>query len=430
MKIDGKGVGATLMSGIIGLCCLALEIGDCQIANNEMAADKATEVEANNKLAVDLYVNLRDEGENISLAPLCLRESLAMLYTGAGGDTGKQIKDSLHFSRNFDPTSVAKLNHDLENIAIDDGVDYVNANCLWLQSSDSLDLSFLERARNQYNTVVELVDFFHDRPFVVSNMSAYLKQELPATVKPTIGIALKATGGMTFVNVSVFKGFLRTQETNAVFDGDFWVGGSQSVRCSLLKCTGEFHAFPYQGLYEAIELPFIGHDFSLVVVLPLVRDGQLTLQNGKYVGTPQGAALDEFERELANSGFSKMLRMLSKTSLRPMEVVLPRFSLLNTYDLAGPLRSIGITNALTDHDHMADFSRIDKSGKLALSLFLHQSVLKISGAVSLEPAHKRDAMVPSHRTGFRADHPFVFVIRDRRSGAILFVGRLMDPTQQ
>jgi serpin B len=155
-------------------------------------------------------------------------------------------------------------------------------------------------------------------------------------------------------------------------------------------------------------LPYYGGDLAMVIVLPQAVDG-----------------LAEIETALTTENLNAWLARLDNTNPHKTYVHLPRFTTRRSVDLVPVLRSLGIVSAF---DSTADFSGMDGTKNLFLATALHQTFVEVneSGTEAVAAATfgvKSKSMPDS----FRADHPFLFLIRDRASGTILFLGRLADP---
>jgi serpin B len=168
---------------------------------------------------------------------------------------------------------------------------------------------------------------------------------------------------------------------------------------------------------QAIELPYAGGALAMVVVLPSKRDGLPALEK-----TLDGARLDG------------VLRKLDALPSREVEVYLPRFRVEASFRLEGVLEQLGVRHAFDRQQ--ADFSGItaDPAG-LAIGAVIHRAFVEVNeegteAAAATAVVTFRGAAFakPPPTPVFRADHPFLFFLRDRRSDLVLFLGRLLDPT--
>lgn len=168
--------------------------------------------------------------------------------------------------------------------------------------------------------------------------------------------------------------------------------------------------FPYTATneYQAAELPYLGDDISMLILLPKRRDGLLSLEQNLTSTT-----LDEIRRSM---------------STKKLELHLPRFKMEFSKSLPSQLQKLGISKIFGSGSD--DFSGIsaNDSKKLSVSDVSHKSVIDVNEegteAAAATSAVMRFVSLPPKKTVFRVDHPFMFFIIDKRSGLIVFMGRI------
>ena len=163
---------------------------------------------------------------------------------------------------------------------------------------------------------------------------------------------------------------------------------------------------------QVLELPYAGNDLSMVVLLPRKVDGLAGLEKG----------LDAARY----AGWTKGLRM------REVQLALPKFKMTSEFGLNGTLGALGMKDAFTPK---ADFSGMDGKKDLYISAVVHKAFVDVNeegteaAAATGVAVNMKSVQLPQEPVVFRADHPFLFVIRDNRTGSILFLGRVADPTR-
>jgi serpin B len=198
------------------------------------------------------------------------------------------------------------------------------------------------------------------------------------------------------------------KETNTLRHG-FTLIAREKVNVPLMSQTGKFNYLDGDS-FQALELPYAGKDLSMVVFLPKRADG-----------------LADFEKQLTAANRAGWL-----PKLRAQEVVvgLPKFKVTSEFSLKDTLSALGMPRAFSGR---ADFSGLDGSKDLFLSAVVHKAYVDVNEegteAAAATGVVVKLAAAPVGRV-FRADHPFVFLIRDRRSGSILFMGRLTNPQKE
>ena len=388
-------------------------------------------VDGNTGFAFNLYGQLATNPGNLFFSPYSISTCLAMLYAGASGNTEQQMSRVLGFGTNQQQfASVfgqlqAGLRTDQETNVIELNI----ANALWIQESFPVLPSFLETVTNQYQASVGQADFVSDADAVRQNINAWVAQETrnriqnilaPGSITPDFRLVL--------ANAIYFLGkwTVSFQETNTETQ-PFFISGSTVTEVPLMHQPllsgpdGQPILFKYMQTYpaqsaspssndfQALELPYGSNQLSMVILLPSQLDG-----------------LKQLEQQLSPAFLSDVL---SRMTPQPVEIFLPRFTLESFLDLGGTLAGLGMPDAFIPF--AADFSGIDGANDLFVGFVVHKAwgEIKESGT---EAAAATVIGVVATSVGpppliFRADHPFLFLIRDAQTGSVLFMGRLTSP---
>ena len=190
---------------------------------------------------------------------------------------------------------------------------------------------------------------------------------------------------------------------------DFYLDASRKVRCRMMHCTGKFRSGRASPDCEVLELPYSGNAFSMFVLLPLGWEG-----------------LDKLESKFNAQNVSAWLSSV-QPSAEAAHVYLPKFKFQTEFSLNQTLAAMGMADAFNVN---ADFSGMDGTTNLYLSSVLHQAFVEVDEAGTTAGAATRSHVGTKGMSPmFRADHPFLFLIRHNPSGSILFIGRVADPTR-
>ena len=211
---------------------------------------------------------------------------------------------------------------------------------------------------------------------------------------------------MVLTNAIYFKGNWATQfKVKSTREMPFRLTADKSEKTPMMFQKGNFGYFA-DAEVEVLEMPYKGEKVSMVVLLPRKVDG-----------------LAKLEKNLAAAKLSGWLGKLRKVKI---DTWFPRFKMTSRFDLSSKLQALGMRRAFGD----ADFSGMDGSRKLYLSAVFHKAFVEVNEE-GTEAAAATAAIVGlrSIRRGprFRADHPFLFLIRDKVTGSILFLGRYAKP---
>ena len=163
---------------------------------------------------------------------------------------------------------------------------------------------------------------------------------------------------------------------------------------------------------QILKMPYKGDDLSMVILLPKEKDG-----------------LDDLEKELTAENLTEWQKQLRK---REVEVFLPKFKMTSQFGLADRLKKMGMPDAF--NPDKADFSGMTGEKDLHISDVIHKAFVEVNEegteAAAATAVTMRVTSMPAPPPVFRADHPFMFVIQDTNTGSILFVGRIVDPTEE
>lgn len=367
--------------------------------------------QSSNQFAFDLYGQLRRQEGNLFFSPASISTALAMADAGAAGETRRQMDETLHFELPPDDlnagfAALSQLLHsrgDKQRLSM--------ANRLWGQKSYAFRPEFLETTRRYFGAELASLDFARSEQ-ARRTINAWVEEQTQGKIADLIppGV-LDATTRLVLTNAIYFKGAWEHEFTKqATRDEAFHLSKQQETKAPMMRQT---HEFRYAETPEAqiLELPYAGGELAMVLLLPKAIDG-----------------LPELETQLSQE---KVDKWLAKLKSRDVQTLLPRFKLTSQFQLSETLRTLGMALAFSDQ---ADFSGISAQEGLKITAVVHKAFVDVNeegteaAAATGVVFGPTAAPVREKPVVFRADHPFIFLIRDRRTGAMLFVGRVVDPT--
>jgi serine protease inhibitor len=373
-----------------------------------------TVVQGNTEFALDLYQRLRTEEGNLFLSPYSISTVLAMTYAGARGSTETQMAQTLHFTldqKRLHP-AFASLEEGLKTVQEKGHILFKVANALWPQVGYPLLEEFLALTEEHYGVLTAPVDY-GDSEAARRKINAWVEGRTQEKIRELIpqGI-LTALTRLVLTNAVYFKGKWASQfEKGSTRDAPFWIAPRRSVKVPMMT---QEHTFRYgdSDSLQTLELPYVGDDLSMIVLLPKKVDG-----------------LVELETALTVENLEKWMGGLGKTRVR---VFLPRFKVSRGFGLNDTLASMGMVDAFDDSK--ANFSGMDGNENwLYIAAVLHKAFVDVNEEGTEAAAATAAAMaargIPPPAPVFRADRPFVFLIRAGRTGSILFLGRVVNPTR-
>ena len=390
-----------------------LAVGIFTALSGARAADTASVVSGNNQFAFDLYAKLASGDGNLFFSPYSISTALGMTWAGARGNTELQMAQVLHFEANqaAEHTAFGGLQTQLNAVQERKLVALNIANGLWAQQDHKFLPAFLNIAEKDYGAKVEQVDFHTGADSVRKDINDWVSDKTAGRIKDLVGPgALNQMTRLVLVNAIYFKGKWLTQfKASDTHPAPFKTAPDQSVEAPFMHQIANFGYAEADGL-RLLELPYAGGDLSMVVVLPAETNGLKWLENGLTA--------------------DKLSGWVASTRKQKVEVYLPKFTLTGQFMLGDTLRAMGMTDAFTPE---ADFSGMDGERDLYISAVIHKAFVDVNEegteaaaatAVTIRAlAIARPIDIPI----FRANHPFLFLIRDVHSGSILFLGRLTQP---
>ena len=380
-------------------------------------AELTTLANGNSAFAFDLYQALRDEDGNLFYSPYSISLALAMTYAGARGETEKQMADTLHFTLPQDRLHLAFNSLDLElsqrgkGAKGKDGEGFrLNiANAIWGQKDYHFLATFLDVLAENYGAGLRVLDFTKEPEKSRIVINDWVREETegrienllpPGSVDPPTSLVL--TNAIYF-NAAWQYPF----EENATTDGLFHLleGGEVSV-----PMMGQEKSLGYaesEG-YQAVELPYDGRELSMVILLP---------QAGNFETFEKSLDVQQVDTIIKNLGSNQVI------------LTMPRFEFASSFRLGGTLAAMGMPDAFSGN---ADFSGMTGNRDLFISGVVHKAFVSVDEAGTEAAAATAvimpTAAPPGATVEVTIDRPFIFLIRDIKTGAISFVGRVVNPS--
>lgn len=361
-------------------------------------------VTGNNDFAVQMYRELGAAEGNLFFSPYSISSALGMTYIGARGATAKEMESALHFSvaQQALPAAFKDLNRELTATARKTGQKLNIANALVLTGGD---------VSSEFKSTLK--DYFDAEIFGggLDKINGWVKQKTEGKIK-TILEELDANSVCVLLNAIYFKGVWESQfRKSSTHDAPFNVSATKQVQVPMMYQKNDFKLLAEKD-FQAVSLPYKGKSLSMVIILPQTVDGLVSL-----------------ERQLTDQNLKGWLAKLDKQQAEKIDLFLPKFKLETNYNLVPAFSKLGMKDAFVLS--RADFRGMGwPKGRLYISQIKHKAFVEVNeegteaaAATAVEMATKSFRQDPV----FRADHPFLCLIRDHQSGSILFMGRIVNP---
>ncbi len=375
-------------------------------------------VRGNAAFAMDLYAQLRASPGNLFLSPYSVSMSLAMARAGAAGTTEKEMAAVLHLDKVKADSAFAELLARLNEIKTAGHVQLYAANSLWPQQGYALQREYKALLRTNYGVSVTLVDYVGAPEAACWTINAKVAQMTGGKIRNLIGRAsVNDLTRLVLVNAIYFKGtWLRPFDPQDTSRAPFYVSPTKSVQVDMMTQSQEVR-YADLSTHAILELPYRGEDLSMFVLLPKRIDGVAQLEQDLSV--------------------SRLEQWRARLKYQEVHIILPKYKMATAFELTGTLRAMGMMDAFNNPQSQpktgskADFSRMDGGDSLYISAVAHKAFIEVNeegteaaAATGMVAGGAGLSPVPT----FRADHPFLFLIQENRTGSILFLGRLADPS--
>lgn len=363
--------------------------------------------------SADLWRRVRARDGNVAVSPSSIWVALGMTYGGARGRTADEMRTALHFGLPDPELHAAFANLLGEWRAADQPNAALKvANRLFGERQSRFVPAFLALTRDRYGAPLEPVDFIgaadasrvHINDWVAGRTNDRIRDLLPQG-------SIDELTRLVLTNAVWFKGKWRTEfDAAATRPGAFLAAPGRTVQVPLMAQTGDFRIGATDGA-AVLELPYVGDRLVMDVILP---------------DDPNG--LPALEQRLDGALLARLLA--APRSSEEVDVTLPRFRIAGaTISLNDVLQDMGMPTAFDEV--AADFSGMSTDEHLHISHVLHKTFVEVNEEGTEAAAATAVVMgieSASMTTSFRADHPFLFAIRDTRTGSLLFLGRVSDPS--
>jgi serine protease inhibitor len=370
-------------------------------------------IESNNRFTFDIYKKLSKTDKNLIFSPASITSAMSMTYTGAKNNTFNEISNTFYFNKNISEFNLA-YNKLVENYSDKKStVKLFNANSLWIQKGLKLNAEFLENNKKFYSSSANLTDFSSNpeesritiNEWVESNTNNKIKNLL----KPS---SIDNGTRLVLVNALYFKGAWATKfkkEKNTT--ENFQIKKKEKIKTEFMN--NSVSSWYYEDQYcEIIDIPYSKKEISLLIILPK-----------SYKKTKK------LEKKL---NYEYYLNYIENKSRKRIQLALPKFKIESEFDLNESLNQLGIKEAFT---MSADFSGITKDEKLYISKVIHKANIELdeegteAAAATAVVMRKTTAMTIEDVVEFKANRPFIYLIRNNKTNTIYFIGKVLNPNQ-
>jgi serpin B len=404
---------------VVVIICLVLRMAAfaAQPPTTTTTPEQAKVAQSNNAFAIELYSQLNRRPGNLFFSPESISTALAMTYAGAQSETAAEMSKTLHFTSGPGQLHAAMgaLLHDRN--AAHDGYQLKEADTLWVQTGYSLLPEFLKVTKDNYEGGLNQVDFKGATETSRHTINTWVAQHTENKIRELLQPEnVTSDTRLVLTNAIYFKGDWDQQfDKGNTRSEDFRLSAVRTVKAPLMHMEKGFNYFD-GGSFQALEISYKKKDLSMIVFLPKAMDG-----------------LFAFEQSLTPANMQQWLGRLRPA--HEVVVGMPKFKMETEFSLKDTLISMGMQQAFdpktADFCGVASRETMQRDGNLSISEVIHKAYVNVNeeGTEAAAATAVVITMAPTATRPifFRADHPFMFLIRDNRSGSILFIGRVTNP---
>ena len=372
---------------------------------------KAAEIlEADQAFGFELFreMYLQSEEDNIMISPLSVSYALGMTYNGAAGTTLQAFNDVLHFG-DLTSEEVNESYKDLMDqlIHLDDKVEFSIANSIWYRLGFQVLPAFINTNKDYFDAAVKEIDFTD--PQTVEVINQWIEDKTNDKIKDMLDF-VPDDAVMYLINAIYFNATWKYEfEKEDTYQGDFNLADGTKHQVDYMRVSGNFQYTSNED-FTAVELPYGDSTFSMVVMLPSTEK-----EVSDLVSVLDGTHWDAWFENSIYTG---------------VQIDLPKFKYEFKKLLNDPLTDLGLGVAFSEVE--ADFTRIHPDGDLFISRVIHQTFIDVQEE-GTEAAAATIVEISFTSTGggdpinFKADKPFLYLIKENSTGAIVFIGKVGKP---
>lgn len=412
MKLQVLLLAITLTASLIGC---TQEPPEPQLNDTDWSQnDVNTLVQANNRFAFDLYSKYKEDEGNLFFSPYSISTALAMTYEGARGQTAKEMREVFYYPENSSlmRSSFSKIHNDMNRE--NNEYELSTANALWAEQEYKFLDEYFQTVENYYGGKVTNMDFRNKPEEARVTINNWVEEKTKEKIKDLIPQgAIDPMTRLVLTNAIYFKGTWVLEFDEELTKKEDFQTPSGTVQADMMRNTGEKAEFNYAetNSLQILEMPYEGENVSMLILLPK-------------------GDINSLEESLTTKKLEEWKKSLEEQRVK---VYLPKFETETKYFMAKDLEEMGMPSAFGGG---ADFSGMDGTKLLYISEVIHQAYVKVdeegTEAAAATAVIMKEMAAPGPRPEipvFRADHPFIFIIQQKDTGNILFMGKINDPTK-
>lgn len=349
-----------------------------------------------------------EESGNVFISPLSISMALGMTLNGAAGETQVAIKETL----NLNELKLQAINQSYQSlidllINLDHQVDMNIGNSLWSRQGFSINQTFKDTLQTYFDARVEELDF--SDPAAANVINDWVNEQTNGRIEKIISGSISPQVVLYLINAIYFKAdWLYQFDTDDTKPADFYLANGSTVQADMMNLSRTPMAAFRSDEVQMLELPYGDSLFTMTVLLPANAE------------TP----IEGFVQQSLTA--SNMEAWIGQLATGEIDVFFPKFETEYEKNLNDILKAMGMASAFDGVN--ANFSDINSETDLYISEVMHKANITVNEEGSEAAAVTSVAVVDSAPPSFMVNRPFVYLIRERISGTVLFMGMMNNPS--
>jgi serpin B len=378
----------------------------------ELSIAEGKLVDADNRFAFKLFreVNEQDGGKNIFISPLSVGMALGMTYNGAAGTTRETMQETLELQG----MTIEEVNQAYGSLIdllreLDPRVEFLLANSIWYRNTMTFEQDFLDLNMQYFDAEVSALDF--NSPSAANTINDWVRQNTSGRIEEIVDNPIDPMTIMFLINAIYFKADWASQfDKDLTQSAPFFLEDGSQTTVQMMRHQEEIsirHFHDWDNDIQVVDLPYGGQAYSMTILLPDEPDG-----------------IESLVDDLTHQQWMNWIAVLDSTT---RQVSMPKFTLEYDLNMNEVLKSLGM--AIAFDTNAADFTNMYAPGGVFISKVKHKTFVDVNeeGTEAAAVTSVEMGLTSAGPMPIVIDRPFVFAIRERHSGTILFVGKMLDP---
>lgn len=380
--------------------------------HQQLIFDNVTD--ANNYFALELYSKVNSQEKNIFISPYSMSSALTMTYEGAKGETAEEMRKTLHL-----PEDINKVRSDylsIYSIINNPEKDYElnTANSIWAQKEYPFKQDFFESIKQYYDGEITNLDFIKETEQSRQTINTWVENKTNQRIKNLIPKnKIDSFTRLILTNTIYFKAnWSNTFDSDSTRNETFNLDTGEQVETEIMHKTS-YYNYAEDNTAQILEMDYINNDISMLVILPKEN-------------------INAFE---GNFNIDKLESLKQNMNNQRVSVSFPKFKIEENYKMKDTLKELGMIKPFNPTN--ADFSGMtnleESLENLYISKVLHKTFIEFSES-GTEAAAATAVIVGitgippvEEPKEFKANKPFIYIIQEKSTGTILFIGKLNNP---